>query len=193
MPIVDSRYRSILTVSKQTETNNGYVQASREVARMIAALQDFTISVWHHRNNVLHETGSLGREALHATLNHNITQMYHLQSSFASIVQSYFDMSLKDRLRRSPRQRSRWLQLVQLATTHSTPLPWGPVKRWYLVISHMLLILSKWHYLFLLLLVGLIDILATRTVVIGTVAVEPADVTDVAIGSFLTAFRIMIR
>ena len=41
--------------------------------------------------------------------------------------------------------------------------------------------------------VGLTDILATRTVVIGTVAVEPADVTDVAIGSFLTAFRIMIR
>ena len=41
--------------------------------------------------------------------------------------------------------------------------------------------------------VGLIDVLATRTVVIGTFAVEPADVTDVDIGSFLTAFRIMIR
>ena len=119
---VSSAWLGLHMVSKQTETTDGYAQASSEVARMIAALQDFTIYVWHHRNNVLHETGSPEREALHATLNHNITQMYHLRESFAPIVHSYFDMSREDRLCRSPRQRSRWLQLVQLTTTHSSAM-----------------------------------------------------------------------
>ena len=41
--------------------------------------------------------------------------------------------------------------------------------------------------------VGLTDIPATRTVVIGTVAPKSADVTSVTIGSFLTAFRRMLR
>jgi hypothetical protein len=42
-------------------------------------------------------------------------------------------------------------------------------------------------------IVGLTDILATRTVVIGTVVLEQDDVTGITIGSFLTAFRRMLR
>jgi hypothetical protein len=57
---------------------------------------------------------------VHASLNHSISQLYSLQSSFSAILQSYFRLPLADRLRQSPRQRQRWLSLVKLAPSHAT-------------------------------------------------------------------------
>ena len=48
--------------------------------------------------------------------------MYGIRENLAPIIQSYFSIPLENRLRTtSPRQRQRgWLQLVQMATAHSS-------------------------------------------------------------------------
>ena len=88
---------------------------------LIKADQDYVILIWHSRNDVLHEVGSESLAIVHAaSLNHSISQLYSLQSTFSPILQSYFTLPLADWLRRSPRQRKRWLQLARLATSHSS-------------------------------------------------------------------------
>ena len=70
---------------------------------------------------MLHEaTNSTGRDIVQASLNRAITQLYDIQSTLSPILQSYFSMSLEDRLKRSPRQRKRWLRLAQLASSHAS-------------------------------------------------------------------------
>ena len=91
-----------------------------QLSKVVLALQDYSIHIWKSRNGILHEAGSQGLESVHASLNDDICQMYGIQENLAPIIQSYFSILLGHRLRTSPRQRQRWLQLVQLATAHSS-------------------------------------------------------------------------
>jgi hypothetical protein len=51
-------------------------------------------------------------------LDHDITQMYALQTTLSDHLKSYFGLTLAERLRHTPRKRNRWLRLVRLATSH---------------------------------------------------------------------------
>jgi hypothetical protein len=93
------------------------IQSEKTLAAVIMAVQDYSLAIWKSRNAVLHESGS---DIVHAALNHSISQLYLLQPTFSPILQSYFTLPLEDRLRRSPRQRKRWLRLARLATSHSS-------------------------------------------------------------------------
>ena len=88
---------------------------------MIRAVQDYTLAIWTSRNAVLHEaTNSTGADIVNADLNQAVTRLYALQPTQCPILQSYFTLSLEDRLSRPPRQRKQWLRLTQLATSHSS-------------------------------------------------------------------------
>ncbi len=86
------------------------------------AAQDYTLAIWKSRNEVLHESGSDSLTIVHAALNHSISQLYSLQSTFSPILQSYFTTPLEEKLRQSPRKRQRWLRLARLATSHSSAI-----------------------------------------------------------------------
>ena len=96
------------------------VQAIRSNSQMLKALQEYSLSLWKHRNEVLHESGSSGLASVHATLNQEITRLYSVESTFSPILRSYFMLPLADRLRKSVRQRTRWLRLAQLAASHAS-------------------------------------------------------------------------
>ena len=95
-------------------------QAEKSLANVVLAAQNYTLAIWKSRNAVLHEANSIGADVVHASLNQAITQLYGIRSTLSPILQSYFHMPLEDRLRRSPRQRKRWLRLAQLASSHSS-------------------------------------------------------------------------
>jgi hypothetical protein len=95
-------------------------RSEKALLPLIGAIQDYTIAIWRSRNSVLHEAGSDSRDIVHAAVNQSITQLYNLQSTYSNILRSYFTMPLEELLRRSPRQRKRWLQLARLATSHSS-------------------------------------------------------------------------
>jgi hypothetical protein len=94
--------------------------SDKTLTEVILAVQDYSLALWQSRNAVLHERGSDSLLIVHAALNHSISQLYSLRHTFSPILQSYFTLPLEDRLRRSPRQRKRWLQLARLATSHSS-------------------------------------------------------------------------
>jgi hypothetical protein len=95
-------------------------QSEKTLAAVIMAAQDYTLAIWRSRNAVLHESGSDSLDIVNAALNHSISQLYALQSTLSPVLRSYFILPLDDRLRRSPRQRKRWLRLARLATSHSS-------------------------------------------------------------------------
>jgi hypothetical protein len=90
------------------------------LSKYVKAFQNYTLFLWKSRNDVLHEAGSDGLAAVHASLNHDITQMYSLRETLNANMRSYFAKPLDVRLRSTPRQRSRWLQLVRLASSNPT-------------------------------------------------------------------------
>jgi hypothetical protein len=96
------------------------IRADKTLTEVIMAVHDYSLLIWKSRNAVLHEVGSDSLNIVHAALNHSISQLYSLKSTFSPIIQSYFTMPLEDLLRRSPRQRKRWLRLARLATSHSS-------------------------------------------------------------------------
>ena len=101
------------------------VRHSRDItalAQATLAFQNFTLSIWKGRNTALHAAGSQGLDSVHAKLNLDITQMYNIQDTLSPFLQSYFVVPLENRFFQSPCQRSRWLQLAQLATAHSSAL-----------------------------------------------------------------------
>ena len=95
-------------------------EADKSLATVVLSVQNYTLAIWKSRNAVLHEANSTGSEIVHASLNQAITQLYGIRSTLSPILQSYFHLPLEDRLRRSPRQRKRWLRLAQLASSHAT-------------------------------------------------------------------------
>ena len=111
-----------METDRSTSVDDSVKAMQGQPSKMITALQDYTISIWQgsRRNEVLHEAGSHGQESLHAKMNHDITQLYSLRDSYSPVIQSYFALPLEERLRQTPRQRSRWLKLAQLATSHSS-------------------------------------------------------------------------
>ena len=56
--------------------------------KFVKGFQDYTLFLWKCRNDVLHEAGSDGIETVHATLSHDITQMYSLKDTLHSQLQS---------------------------------------------------------------------------------------------------------
>jgi hypothetical protein len=90
------------------------------LARTIRALQDYCFALWTGRNAILHENSAQSLSTVNATLDHDIAQMYSLRTTLSDHLGSYFQISLSDRLKQSPRQRTRWLRLVRLATSHSS-------------------------------------------------------------------------
>ena len=99
-------------------------QAVQLLSKYVKAFQNYTLFLWKSRNDVLHEAGSDGLATVHASLNHDITQMYSIRATLNANMQSYFAKPLDVRLRSTPRQRLRWLQLVRLAS--SNPTTFGP-------------------------------------------------------------------
>jgi hypothetical protein len=90
------------------------------LARTIRALQDYCLALWTGRNTILHEHSAQSLSIVNATLNHDIAQMYSLRTTLSDHLGSYFQVSLADRLKQTPRQRARWLRLIRLATSHSS-------------------------------------------------------------------------
>jgi hypothetical protein len=117
---VSIEWGRIYSVTDHTPVEDRSEREKGQISPIIMALQDFSIHIWKSRNTVLHEAGSQGLESVHASLNADICQLYAIRDTFAPIIQSYFIISLEDRLRTSPRQRQRWLTLTQLATAHSS-------------------------------------------------------------------------
>ena len=108
-----------------TDTTPLEVHHSRAItalAQATLAFQNFTLAIGKGRNTALHAAGSQGLDSVHAKLNLDITQMYNIQDTLSPFLRSYFVVPLENRLRQLPRQRSRWLQLAQLATAHSSAL-----------------------------------------------------------------------
>jgi hypothetical protein len=105
-----------------TTPDDRRIQSDKTLVAVIGAVQDYTIAIWKSRNAVLHEAGSDSLNIVHAALNASITQLYSLQPTLSPILQSYFTMPLENLLRRSPRQRKRWLRLARLATSHSSAM-----------------------------------------------------------------------
>ena len=110
------------SATPQVQAANKHTRVQQPMVSIIRALQDYSLTLWAHRNEVLHAVGSDTSAIVYAALNHHITQMYALQSSFSPIIQSYFSIPLDERLSRSPRQRKRWLRLVRLATSNASAL-----------------------------------------------------------------------
>jgi hypothetical protein len=117
---VSQEWGHIYATSDMTPLSERHTRATSYTSPAVMAVQDYAISIWQHRNSVLHEAGSQGMASIHAKRNHSIVQIYGLRATFTSIIQSYFVLSLEDRSRTSPRQRERWLTLVQLATSHAS-------------------------------------------------------------------------
>ena len=92
----------------------------KSLANIVRAVQNYSLVIWKSRNAVLHEANSSGSDIVNASLNRAITQLYAIQPTLSTILQSYFALPLADRLKCSPRQRKRWLRLAQLASSHST-------------------------------------------------------------------------
>jgi hypothetical protein len=90
------------------------------VAKVIRAIQDYSLALWHSRNAILHGNSPSSRAILEATVNQNIIQLYELQSTFSSVIRSYFSLPLEERLKRPYRTKQRWLQLARLASSHAT-------------------------------------------------------------------------
>ena len=141
------------------------------LSTFIKGFQDYTLFLWKRRNDVLHEAGSDGIATVHATLNHDITQMYSLKDTLHSQLQCYFATPLEARLRSTPRQRSRWLQLVQLASSH--PSATGPRQTTRPIFFHVDSDPST-------------DVPRTGTVIHRTVSIVPAIMRQVPITSFVT-------
>ena len=116
---VSQEWGHIYAASDTTPLSERHTRATSHTSPAVMAIQDYAIAIWQHRNSILHEAGSPGMASIHTTLNHSIVQIYGLQKTFTPIIQSYFKLSLEDRLCTSPRQRARWLMLVQLATSHA--------------------------------------------------------------------------
>ena len=110
-------------IYKDTDTtppDNRRSQSVRLLPKYVKAFQNYALFLWKSCNDILHEAGSDGLAAVHASLNHDITQLYSIRATFNSNMQSYFAKPLDVRLRSTPRQRSHWLQLVGLASSHPT-------------------------------------------------------------------------
>jgi hypothetical protein len=90
------------------------------LARTIRALQDYCLALWTGRNTFLHKSSAQSLSIVNTTLNHDIAQMHLLRTTLSDHLGSYFQISLSDRLNQTPRQRTRWLRLVRLATSHSS-------------------------------------------------------------------------
>jgi hypothetical protein len=58
--------------------------------------------LWKGRNDVLHKAGSECLASVHATLNHDISQMYAICNTFSPILRSYFHKPLKECLKGTP-------------------------------------------------------------------------------------------
>ena len=102
-------------------------QAEREIlavstlALTIRALHKYFLAIWTGRNLVLHESNTQCVDIVHADLNHDIQNLYALQSTFSpAVIQSNFVVPLALRLTSSPRNRRQWLWLAWLATSHAS-------------------------------------------------------------------------
>ena len=117
---ISIKWGNIVTRLDSTSLDDRRSRATRSLTKAISSVQIYSYALWTGRNAVLHEASESSMAIVHASLNHSISQLYSLQSSFSAILQSYFRLPLADRLRQSPRQRQRWLRLVKLATSHAT-------------------------------------------------------------------------
>ena len=109
---------SLTDYSTSWETRQS--QSTHQLALVICALQDYSLAIWKSRNDVLHENSELSRSILQDKLHHDITTLYALGPTYSPIIQSYFSISLEDRLKRPLRHKQRWLRLAYLATSHAT-------------------------------------------------------------------------
>jgi hypothetical protein len=117
---ISVEWGNIVTRLDNTSMDDRRSRATRSLATVIKSVQLYSHALWTGRNSVLHEHSESSLAIVHASLNHSISQLYSLQSSFSAILQSYFRLPLEDRLRQSPRQRQRWLRLVRIATSPAT-------------------------------------------------------------------------
>ena len=117
---VSNEWATVYPTPDLLTTDERRERSDKQLKATIRALQDYSLAIWQSRNAVLHEATSASQAIVHASLNHAISQLYSLQSTFSPILQSYFTVPLEVRLCRSPRLRKRWLRLARLATSHST-------------------------------------------------------------------------
>lgn len=110
----------IVILPDSLSTSARKVAAVNSVASTIRAVQDYSLALWKSRNDLLHSNTIPSRVTLEASLDHDITSLYGLRTSFSPVIQSYFHIPLPERLKRSLRHKQRWLQLTRLATSHSS-------------------------------------------------------------------------
>ena len=97
-----------------------YTRATKYVATVIQAIQNYSLALWTSRNEALHANSPDTNAIAHALLHQDITQLYEIRDTFSPILQSYFSLPLEDRLQRPIRHQQRWLHLARLATSHAS-------------------------------------------------------------------------
>ena len=78
------------TESSTLRDANGDPAVLQWLALVICALQDYSLSLWNSRNEVLHEDTLESRVILQEQLHRNITSLYELGPTFSPTIQSYF-------------------------------------------------------------------------------------------------------
>ena len=69
-----------------------------QLAKVVQAIQDYTLLLWKRRNEILHNHSLPNRAIVQAELNQAIECLYSLRSTFSPILQSYFSLPLELRL-----------------------------------------------------------------------------------------------
>lgn len=118
--LISEDWGQIYSATNSTAPEARRTDGKTFLTKAIQALQEYSLVIWKHRNEVLHAAGSSGLDIVHAALNQSIRQLYSIRSSLSPILQSYFNLPLADRLKTSPRHRKRWLRLAQLASSHAS-------------------------------------------------------------------------
>ena len=84
------------------------------------ALQDYSLTIWEGRNNVLHGPDHETDQTVHAQLNADIRRIYKLKDAFADSAKQYFHLPLERLLLRPSRNRQQWLHLARLVAVRAS-------------------------------------------------------------------------
>jgi hypothetical protein len=89
---ISIKWGNIVTRLDNASLDDRRSRATRSLTKAISSVQIYSYALWTGRNAILHESSESSMAIVHASLNHSISQLYSLQSSFSAILQSYFTL-----------------------------------------------------------------------------------------------------
>ena len=97
MHVYMSQVRKAIKSRKSPDSRRA--SATAYVKTVIQALQDYSLTIWGGRNNVLHGPDHETDQTVHAQLNADIRRLYKLKDAFADSTKQYFHLPLEQLLR----------------------------------------------------------------------------------------------